>query len=93
MNDKLQKLLNDLHISKEGKMNGNKYIITLDNSDDFSRMYTILDKYPEASLDPEGMIMSDSSSVMVYLTDDFDITLKADFDRDAYYVIIEEAQF
>jgi len=91
MNNSLEQLLKDLHITKQGKMNGDKYIIQLDNSDEFSRMYTVLDKYEGADLDPEGMVMSSSSSIMVYLTDDFDITLKADFDRDTYQMIIEEA--
>ena len=91
MNNGLEQLLKDLHITKQGKMNGDKYIINLDNSDEFSRMYTVLDKYEDADLDPEEMIMSSSSSLMVYLTDDFDITLKADFDKDTYQMIIEEA--
>ena len=91
MNDKLKELLDSLYITKPGKMNGDKYIITLSNSDEYSKMYTLLDK-SDASLDPEGMIMSSSDSMMTYLTDDFDITLKADFDNDRYYLIIEEAQ-
>ena len=92
MNDKLQALLKSLNITKEGKMSNNKYLITLDNSDEYSRMYTNLDKNADTYLDPEGMIMSSSTSLMTYLTDDFDITLKADFDNDKYYLIIEEAK-
>lgn len=92
MNDKLQALLKSLNITKEGKMSNNKYLITLDNSDEYSRMYTNLDKNGDTYLDPEGMIMSSSTSLMTYLTDDFDITLKADFDNDNYYLIIEEAK-
>lgn len=92
MNDKLQALLKSLNITKEGKMSNNKYLITLDNSDEYSRMYTNLDKNGDTYLDPEGMIMSSSTSLMTYLTDDFDITLKADFDNDKYYLIIEEAK-
>ena len=38
------------------------------------------------------MIMSDSNSIMTYLTPDFDITLKADFDKDKYYVVVEESK-
>lgn len=91
MNNNLEQLLKDLNITKQGKMNGDKYIIQLDNSDEFSRMYTVLDKYEGADLDPEEMVMSSSSSIMIYLTDDFDITLKADFDKDTYQMIIEEA--
>ena len=91
MNNNLEQLLKDLNITKPGKLNGDKYIIQLENSDEFSKMYTVLDKYEGADLDPEGMVMSSSSSIMIYLTDDFDITLKADFDKDTYQMIIEEA--
>ena len=90
--DKLKQLLDSLQINREGKLSGDKYIIQLNNSDDYSKMYTKLDKCEEATLDPEGMIMSNSESLMTYLTDDFDITLKADFDKDNYFLIIEEAQ-
>lgn len=92
MSDKLEKLLTDLNIKKEGKMSGESYIVVLDNSDEYSRMYTALDNFDGAFLDPEGMIMSDSTGLMTYLTDDFDITLRADFDNDKYYLVVEEAK-
>ncbi len=86
--DTLQKL----NISLEGTWNDDKYVIPLKDSDEFSRMYTALDKCGEADLDVEGMFMSNASSVIVYLTDDLDITLKANFDEDKYSMIIEGAK-
>ena len=78
--DIIKYTLSQLNISKDGTWSGDKYVITLDDSNEFSRIYTALDKYDGADLDIESMVMSDSSSIIVYLTDDLDITLKADFD-------------
>ena len=90
--EKLNKLLSDLNLVGKGKEVGNKYVITMDRSDDFSRYYTMLDKYEGADLDPEGQVMSDNSIVMKFLTDDFDITLKGDLEQDVYNMVIEDAR-
>lgn len=90
--EKLNKLLSDLNLTGKGKESGDKYVITVKDSNELSKLYTLLDKYEDADLDPEGMIMSDKSLVMVYLTDDFDITLKGDLDKDVYNMIIEDAK-
>lgn len=90
--EKLNKLLSDLNLVDKGKEVGNKYVITMDRSDDFSRYYTMLDKYENADLDPEGQVMSDNSIVMKFLTDDFDITLKGDLEQDVYNMVIEDAR-
>ena len=90
--EKLNKLLSDLKLTGKGKESGDKYVITVDSSNELSRFYTLLDKYEDADLDPEGMVMSDKSIYMVYLTDDFDITLKGDLENDKYSMIIEDAR-
>lgn len=90
--DKLNALLKDLGLLNKGKEVNGKYVITAKDSNEFSRLYTLLDKYDGADLDPEGMVMSDKSLVMVYLTDDFDITLKGDLANDNYNMIITEAE-
>lgn len=90
--EKLDLLLKDLNLTDRGKEVNGKYVITAKDSDEFSRLYTLLDKYDGADLDPEGMVMSDKSLVMVYLTDDFDITLKGDLANDNYNMIITEAE-
>lgn len=91
-NEKLDKLLSDLHLTGKGKQSGDKYVIPISNSDEMSKFYTMLDKYDGADLDPEGQVMSDNSIVMVFLTDDFDITLKGDLEKDVYSMTIEDAR-
>lgn len=90
--EKLNKLLSDLNLTGKGKESGDKYVITVNSSNELSKFYTLLDKYEDADLDPEGMVMSDKSIYMVYLTDDFDITLKGDLENDKYSMIIEDAR-
>jgi len=91
LTDIINVTLKKLGVDREGSWNGDKYIIPLKDSNEFSKLYTSLDKFEEADLDFESMLMSDSSGILVYLTDDLDITLKANFDDDKYMLIFEGA--
>lgn len=93
MSDEIKQALDILHLSnKEVKDNDNKVIVVLDSSDEYSRVYTALDKWEDATLDPEGMVMSVDTCIMTYLTDNLDITLRAELNNDKYFIVIEEAK-
>lgn len=81
-----------LGFSEEGTWSDGKYVISLKDSDDYSRAYTILDTAKDVYLDPKGVALSEHSSIMKYLTRDFDIELDADFDGDSYKVVFSEAK-
>jgi len=89
--DKIKEFLTQLNITKEGKLEGNKYIINLGDSNAYSRMYTILDKSELVDLDIENISMNEEESKMIYLSDDYDLTLDANFNDNTYTLTIEEA--
>lgn len=76
-------------ITGEGTTSGNIYTVNLKDSNEYSRVYTLLDKAPDADLDNDESVLSESSTLLVYLTDDFDIKLKADLDKNIYTVSFE----
>lgn len=78
-----------LGIDGEGTSQGNTYTISLSNSNEYSKVYTILDKAKGIDLDDEESVLSESSTLLVYLADDFDIKLKADLDKNIYTVSFE----
>ena len=87
-----QEFARQLGITKEGDYVDNAYVITLDNSNEFSKVYTILDKSELCDLDGAEVNLGVDSSMMVYLADDFDIKLKANFDTNTYSVSFEEVK-
>lgn len=82
----------ELGITKEGyESTTGSYIIELDNSNEFSKVYTLLDKNEDADLDVETMSMSADLVEMTYLTEDFDVTLQANLKENKYRVEVKEA--
>lgn len=82
----------DLGITKEGyETTNDSYVIELDNSNEFSKIYTLLDKNEDADLDVETIHMNEELVEMTYLTDGFDVTLRANLKENKYMVEIKEA--
>ena len=90
--NKVVDFLNKLGISQEGIEKEGKYVIDLGDSNAYSRIYTILDKSELTDLDVENISMTEEESTMVYLSDDYDITLSANFGDNKYTLTIEEAK-
>ena len=76
-------------ITGEGTTKGNTYTVSLKDSNEYSRVYTILDKAKGLDLDNDESVLSESSTLLVYLADDFDIKLMADLDKNIYTVSFE----
>ena len=83
---------NTLGIDKQGNWYDNTYVVQLEDSNEFARMYSRFDKMNGLDLDPEGIELGTEGSTLVYLADGFDVTLKSDFDEEYYAVEIEEAK-
>lgn len=88
----IKNFLNKLGISQEGVESEGKYVIDLGDSNAYSRVYTILDKSELVDLDVENMSMTEEESTMIYLSDNYDLTLGANFNDNKYTLTIEEAK-
>lgn len=81
-----------LGIKTEGTMDGDRYIINLKNSDEYSKMYTLLDNSTLVGLDPTSTLVTDKVSELVYLSDEYDVKLLANFVDDSYRIIITKGE-
>lgn len=64
-------------------------VIELNNSDDYAKMYSILDQSEEAELAEVRSITTEDMNVLVYETEHYDIELLANFEKDIYRVVIK----
>ena len=88
----MENFLKELGINKEFTKQGDKLVISLEDSNEFSKMYTLLDKSPLVDLDVENIELTSELNTLVYLGDEFDITLKADFKDDVYLLEIARGE-
>ena len=83
----LEQLIKKLNFKQHGEYNKNKYVITLDNSDEFAAAFTILDD-SGLELDTDAVLISDHGNMFIYRFEDFVVKLIGNFDNDDYRVEI-----
>ncbi len=86
-----EELAKSIGINEVGTNVDGAYVIPLKDSNAFSRVYTLLDKAEGIDLDSDESTLSESATVLVYLSDDFDIELRADLDNNSYTVSFKSA--
>lgn len=84
----MDKFAKELGITKEGTTEDNRYVIMLDNSDEYSVIYSILDKSELVELDTFDMLVTPKTSELNYFNDEFKVKLVGNFEKDIYKVII-----
>ena len=87
---KVEKYLKDLGVTKEGRVSGDEYIITLQDSDDFARTYSILETSNDLNIDDSLSLLSNTASKIFYASSDYTITLNANFNSDTYTLVAKE---
>lgn len=83
----LEQLIKKLNFKQPGEYNKNKYVITLDSSDEFAAAFTILDD-SGLELDTDAVLISDHGNMFIYKLEDFVVKLIGNFDNDDYRVEI-----
>ena len=68
----------------------NQYIIDISNSNEFGKYYSILNKSDLVNEDIEVSTVNVENSNIRFNSDDFDLTLIADFNNSIYKLIVEE---
>lgn len=84
----MKEFAKELGITIEGKLEGDKYIIELSNSDEYSRMYTLLDNSKLVDIDEEATLLTEKVGELLFLGDEFDVKLVGNFSNDLYRVVI-----
>lgn len=88
--DKLFTFLDELGIDKTGKVDNRRYTLTIKDSDDYSRYYTILDHYEDLELSDTSSMSQEFATVLTYVNDDYRVKLNANFNDDYYTFTVEE---
>lgn len=90
-NRKLEKYLSLLGVQNKDRNEyvPGKVIIALDDSNDFSRLYTKLDNM-DVELEESGLSMKEEESIFIYSNKDFKFVLEGNFIRDEYSITLQE---
>lgn len=88
--EKLDDILYELDIDDIGKLNGDKYTITLNDSEDYAYYYSILDHNENLDLVDSSSVSTEFLNVCTYEGPDYTVSLNADFNKDYYNITIED---
>ena len=89
----MKKLLKDIGITESGHMSSkNNYIIDLDDSDHFNRIFSKLDKSDLVEENEDSSVVNLEVTNILYLADGYSLNLIADFDQDTYRLVVTELE-
>jgi hypothetical protein len=88
METELKEFAKKLNINLDGRMEGEKYIIDIANSDEYSRMYTLLDNSDLVDIDEDSTLLTDKVGELLFIGDDYDVKLVGNFSQDLYRIVI-----
>lgn len=88
----MKEFAEQLGLDLDGKMEGDKYIIELEDSDEYSKVYTLLDSSDLVDIDEEATLLTDKVGELLFLGDEFDVKLVGNFNSDIYRVVISRGE-
>lgn len=89
----MKELLNKIGITEEGHMSsGNNYIIDLEDSDHYNRIFSKLDKSDLVEENEDSSVVNLDVTNILYLADGYSLNLIADFDQDTYKLVVTELE-
>ena len=87
----MKQLLNDIGIKKEGYYGkNNAYIIDIEDSDEYGKFYTLLDRSKIIYELEDNTLLTIHSASVSYANEKFQLNLLADFDEDLYKLVVRE---
>lgn len=84
------KMLDELGLDTTGKFDEHRYIVQLEDSDEYARYYTKLDNAENLHLLDASSISEEYANVLTYSNGDFRFSLNANFDDNYYTLSVEE---
>ncbi len=87
----LEKFLSKIGITQRGHYTKNgSYVIDLEDSDEYGKIYSRLDKCEELVEDEDSSTLTVHNSNIVFESDEYHCVLIADFDQDLYKLVCKE---
>lgn len=90
----IKDVLNDLNIRFDGEFSRDgSYVVDLFDSDQFGKVYSILDKNKDVENLEDSSSLTVHSANISYLYGDYQLNLIADFDENLYKLVITEYEY
>ena len=87
----MKEFLRKLGITQSGYYSSNNnYVIDLDDSKDYDKICSVLDKSDLVEENPDSSVINTSVSNILYVGEQFSLNVIADFDNDTYKVVVTE---
>ena len=88
----MKEFVDKLGIGIEGTTEGDKYIIELSDSNEYSRMYTLLDSSDLVEIEEDATLLTDKVGELIFTGEFFDVKLVGNFSSDIYRIVITERE-
>ncbi len=88
----MDEFIKSLGIAEPGSFEGDKYVIDLADSNAYAKAFTVLEKSDKVDLDEDSTLVSPKVGELLFLSDDYDIRLVANYKEDIYKIIIEKGE-
>lgn len=89
----MKDLLRKLGIMEQGTRTSNhNYVIDLDDSDHFNRIFSKLDKSDLLEENEDSSVVNLEVTNILYIADGFSLNLIADFEQDIYKLVVSELE-
>jgi len=86
----IESYLKSIGIQTRGKVTSSSYVIDIDSFDELNYYDSLLEKNDDFTVEDELSVLTDDSSVQVFVNDDYRITLIGEFDSDTYKIVVKE---
>lgn len=87
----MKEFLRKLGITQSGYYSSNNnYVIDIDDSKDYDKICSTLDKSDLVEENPDSSVINTSVSNILYVGEQFSLNVIADFDNDTYKVVVTE---
>lgn len=90
----MEELLKNIGIFEIPEKSGERtWTIDIEDSNEFGRYYSLLDKSTEVEEDQESSTVTLDNNNIKFINDEYDISLIADFISDEYKLVIKDNKF
>lgn len=89
--ERAKKICRELEIEDRGRMKNGKYVIELNDSEEYAYYYSLLD-YSDLDLIDSSSVSTEFVNVLTYKGEDYIISLNSDFNENYYCLIIEDSK-
>lgn len=85
----MEEFIDELNLPFEGEMHDGTYVIKLNNSNEYSKLYNIISTDKQFTLE-DGSIATTDNAMFVFHNDWYELKFTADFNKDIYRLVVSK---